>query len=137
MDYSEIRASLQVLGLKELPKDHATLKTAYRRQVKKTHPDLSGTNDGKTFMRVQRAFEVLTEAIDEGDKPFIRVRFGEGDHQFANVSKIEPEGYMGCKYVTALKWFSGMLLSINYGTWFEVTEPKSFVAGNTWIYLID
>ena len=136
MGSDEIRASMRVLGLKELPKDLATLKSAYRRQVKKTHPDLSGSTDGKPFMWVQRAYEVLEDAVNNADKPFIRVRFGDGEHQFANVSRIEPDGYMGCKYVTALKWFSGMLISVNYGPWTEIVEPKSFVAGNTWVYLI-
>lgn len=136
MARNEVKASLRVLELNELPKDHATLKAAFRKQVRRTHPDVAGTDDSKPVMRVYKAYEVLQEAMDEADKPVIRVKFGEGEYQYAKVSKIEPEGFKGCKYVTALKWFMGMTISINHSVWIEIPEPESFVAGNTWVYLI-
>ena len=37
---------------------HATIKTAYRRQVMKNHPDRGG--DGKTFIKIQEAYEQLS-----------------------------------------------------------------------------
>lgn len=136
MARNEVKASLRVLELNETPKDHATLKAAFRKQVRKTHPDVAGTDDGKPVIRVYRAYEVLKEALDEADKPVIRVKFGEGEYQYAKVSKIEEKEVKGCKYVTALKWFMGMTMSVNNGEWQEILEPESFVAGNTWVYII-
>lgn len=136
---SSVRAALSVFGLKELPKTQDELKSIYRKHAKKTHPDVCGQTDTKSFQRVFRANEVLLEAIDEANKPVVLVKFGEGNPQPAKVAKNILDGYepaKDCKYVVALKWFMDLSLKVADGEWREVPEQENFALDGVWIHFV-
>ena len=136
MDKVSIKAALKVMNIEKIPRTQAQLKSIYRKQVKVTHPDTARTGDDKPFLRVHKAYEVLSAVVDELNKPKVRIKFGEGEYKYAKVAKIKPEGYKDCTYVVALKWFKGMTISIDGGEWIEVHEPKSYAICNIWVYFI-
>lgn len=137
---STVMAALQVFGLTELPKTQDELKAVYRRCVKQTHPDTSGGNsDTKPFQRVFKAREVLSEAIEEANKPCVLVKFGLGDPQPAKVAKNKLDDYEPAKdyaYIVALKWFMGLSIQVDGGAWYEVAEPVSFGLDNVWVHFV-
>ena len=133
------RAALRVFGLRELPKTEEELKKVFRRLVKKTHPDTFGPNrqcvSEKPIKRVYRAMEVLTEAIKERDKPKVFVRFGSGDVRQANVidnhlynnNPFSNTSAERCKYVTTIKWFTGLTVKVGSSGYRKVPEPMDFI----------
>lgn len=137
---SAVQAALIVFGLKELPKTQEELKAVYRRHVKKAHPDYCGGQaDSTPFRRVQRAHEVLSEAIADASKPCVLVKFGLGDPQKAKVAVNVFEEYeqaRGCKYIVALKWFMGLCIQVDGGEWHEVTEPVNFALDGVWVHFV-
>jgi curved DNA-binding protein CbpA len=40
---------------------HTEIKAAYRRAVKKHHPDVAGNNDNETIILINQAYELLTD----------------------------------------------------------------------------
>lgn len=137
----EVRAALRVLGLTELPKTQAELKKVFRRQAIKTHPDRfeNDSSDDMPFKRVQRANEILIEAVDEADKPCVLIKFGGVNPHPAKVAHNrfkEFEPAKDCKYIVALKWFMGLSVQVADGEWHDVDVRESFALDGVWIQFV-
>ena len=58
MKYEDMRAALQVMGLKERP-TLREIKTRHRELVKRHHPDVGNENDNEAIRKINDAYVVV------------------------------------------------------------------------------
>lgn len=151
----QLDAALKVFNLADVTVSDEDLRKIYRQLAKQVHPDTGGSD--KAFQRLNRANEILKEAITTGKTinsfntyntyntynnyngntksrkrkaPVVTVSFGDGEPLESKVTKT-PYGFE-CQ----LKYYRGVKVKVGKNDTIALTQQVDFTIGDVTIKFI-